>query len=185
MSWQIPQFPVEMSWTEGESKPSGIDFEKRNPSGPPMSVTVTIESPSKAILRTTNIKKIHINFEDLMRFCKIPEDLILQVIRYVRDYIDHIDIVISDSGSIEFEAEIPSEWTLVDVLLNGSHIDYEMTDNTLKVTVSLSESTLTLKLNPTTAQQTYNVINISTALMTIIIISFMSISLIKALREKK
>lgn len=184
MSWQIPQFPVEMSWVEGESKPSGIDFEKRNPLGPPMSVTVTIESPSKVVLRTTNIKKIRVNFEDLMRFCNIPEDLVLQVIRYVRDYVDHIDIVISDSGSIEFEAEIPSEWTLMDVLLNGSHIDYEMTDNTLKVAVSLSEATLTLKLNPTTIQQTYNVINISVALMAMVIIAFMCMSIVKSLRGK-
>ena len=184
MSWQIPQFPVETSWTEGETKPSGIDFEKRNPSGPPMSITVIIESPSKAILRTTNIKKIHVNFEDLMRFCKIPEDLVSQVIRYVRDYVDHIDIVISDSGTMEFEAEIPSEWMLVDVLLNGSHIDYEMTDNTLKVAVSLSEATLTLKLNPTTVQQTYNVINLSVALVATLIIAFSCMSMVKSLRGK-
>jgi len=184
MVWQMPQFPVEISWTEGEYKPTDIIFEKRDPSGSPMSATVIIESPSKVIFRTTNIKRIYVDFEGLMKFCNIPEYLVSQALRYVRDYVDHIDIVVSDSGTLEFEAKIPSDWMLVDVLLNGSPVDFTLTDNTIKVAVSLSEATITFKLQPTIIQQTYNIINLLLAIMVIMIFSSFAVTTVNVFRRR-
>jgi len=184
MSWQIPQFPVEISWTEGEYTPEGIIFEKRDPSGSPMSVTITIESITKIKFKITNIKRVYVDFEELMKFCNIPEHLVSQALRYIRDYIDHIDIVVSDSGTLEFEAKIPSDWMLVYVLLNGSPVDFTLTDNTIKVAVPLSEATITFKLQPTMVQQTYNIINLLLAIMVIMIISSFAVIAAKVFRRR-
>ena len=184
MVWQAIKFPIEMSWSEGEYLPPDIIFEKRDPYGSPMSVTITIDSPTKIRFKITNIKRVYVDFEGLMKFCNIPEYLVSQALRYIRDYIDHIDIVVSDSGTLEFEAKIPSDWMLVDVLLNGSPVDFTLTDNTIKVAVSLSEATITFKLQPTIIQQTYNIINLLLAIMVIMIISSFAVITVNVFRRR-
>ena len=184
MVWQAIKFPIEMSWSEGEYLPPDIIFEKRDPYGSPMSVTITIESPTKIRFKVTNIKRVYVDFEGLMKFCNIPEHLVSQALRYVRDYVDHIDVVVSDSGTLEFEAKIPSDWVIIDVLLNGTPVSFTRTNNTIKVTVSLSEATITFKLQPTIIQQTYNIINLLLAIMVIMIISSFAVTTVNVFRRR-
>ena len=184
MVWQAIKFPIEMSWSEGEYLPPDIIFEKRDPYGSPMSVTITVESITKIKFKITNIKRVYVDFEGLMKFCNIPEYLVSQALRYIRDYIDHIDIVVSDSGTLEFEAKIPSDWVIIDVLLNGTPVSFTQTNNTIKVTVSLSEATITFKLQPTIVQQTYNIINLLLAIMVIMIFSSFAVTTVNVFRRR-
>jgi len=174
------EFPIKITWNEGETLPTGITFIKRDPKGPPMKIELTVESAVKFHMVKTNIKRCELDCKALMEFGKFTKEQVEKCVTYVRNYVDRIDIVVTDTGVNEYKITLPTlpvEWNLIDVQVNGKHIDFTRVNNQIEFTVTHGspEETISLILQSTTTQT----IATTTNLLVTIVALFLIITLLR------
>lgn len=171
----MPTFPIETVWNEGEVLPTGITFAKRDVAGPSMKIEFTVESATKFRIKKTNIKRCELDCKALMEFGKFTEEQVEQAVTYVRNYVDRIDIVVTDTGINEYKITLPTlpvEWNLIDVQVNGEHIDFTHINNQIEFTVTHGspEETISLILQSTTTQTMATTMSFVTAIVALFLI---------------
>jgi len=128
----------------------------------------------------TNIKRCELDCRGFLEFGKFTKEQIDQCIRWVRDYVNRIDFVITDTGVNEYKITLPTipvEWNLIDVQVNGKPIDFERVNNQIEFTVTHGspEETISLIFQTPTAQVTATTMN----LLVTIVVLFLIIQLLR------
>lgn len=201
--------PACWEWTEGDGMPSGLEFIKEKPDGPPMHIKICLEklAPPKLSIDKTNIGEIHVDIKTLFkwglkhiaelpeyreRIGKPPEDFAREkceeIIGYVKAMCNRIDFdITSDLKEEKFCFTLPTEWRFRGILKNNIPIPFEITD-TNKVCFMVtheSPTTITLQLINDVEQVTRTTISMVVAMIIIMIIITLVRTLIHVITRRE
>jgi hypothetical protein len=207
---QPPTFPFPLpvcwEWHEGETLPEGITFVKGTlPEDMYLKICVVQLSPPKITVEKKNIAEIDVDVKGSLKWVfkhmaglpewsgkipKAPEDWAKdkcdETVRYVKSMCDRFDVeVTSDLTEEKFCFVLPTEWRFRGILKNNAPVPFEITD-TNKVCFNVTHASptlITIQLTSDITQMTTTTANIATSALTIFLIVYLLIMIIRTLRE--
>jgi len=206
---QPPTFPFPLpvcyEWKEGDALPEGLTFVKGTLAEDMyLKICVVQVAPPKITIEKKNIAEIDVDIKGSLKWVfkkiaglpewsgkigKSPEDWAKdkcdETVRYVKSVCDRFDVeVTSDLTEEKFCFVLPTEWRFRGILKNNAPVPFTITDtNKVCFTVKHTSPTLiTIQLTSDITQMTTTTANIATSALTIFLVVYLLIMIIRALR---